>query len=257
LSKEPRILFLDLETLTDTREVLKVFPSLSDYPGRTLKAQLNSVICFGYKWLGSKTQVICAWDFKERWRKDVNDDFAVVRAALEQVWNADVIVTFNGKKFDWRFLQTRAIKHKLGPLPKLMHIDLCQESKKHLYLHTNRLGNVAEFLYGDKKLKHDGWDLWVDVHRRKAKAMRKMSEYCAKDVDLLVPIFKRMRPWLRLPNYNMYSGPKSKPVCPNCGSTRLRRHGLRVADQKIYTRYMCTDCLTTSREHKGLDRKAL
>jgi len=255
--KEPRILFFDIESLTDTREVLKVFPSLSDYPGRTLKAQLNSVICFGYKWLGSPVKVLNAWDYKERWRRDVNDDFAIVREAMEQLWRADVVVTFNGKKFDWKFLSTRAMKHGFGPLPKVMHVDLCQESKKHLFLYNNRLGNVAEFLTGESKLKHSGWDLWVDVHAKKASAMRKMSAYCAKDVELLVPIFKRMRPWLRLPNYNMYTSPKSKPVCPNCGSTRLKRHGLRVADSKIYTRYQCKDCLTCSREHKGLDRKSL
>jgi len=53
----PRIILWDLETLPDLKEVLKVYPSLSDFNGRTLKAQITSIISFGYKEFGKSNPV--------------------------------------------------------------------------------------------------------------------------------------------------------------------------------------------------------
>ena len=104
---DPRIVLFDLETLPNLTEVMKVLPSLSDYPGRTLKAQLNSVICAGWKVFGeSKVHCINAWDFST-WNKSVNDDKQIVSAIRDVLAEADAVVTHNGKKFDWKSRQER------------------------------------------------------------------------------------------------------------------------------------------------------
>lgn len=242
--KEPKIILFDLETLPDLNKALEVWPQLSDFPGRTLKATITSIICAGYKIYGeNKTHCINAWDFNS-WNKDVNNDKKLCLEIYNILKNADAVVTHNGKRFDWKFLQTRLLKHGLGPLPKIHHIDTKETSSRYLFSFNNRLGYLGDTFVGQRKLEHEGWDLWVKVHRKDKIAMKTMTDYCKQDVDLLEKIFVKLKPFInQIPNYNMFiSGHTAKKVCPNCGSTRLRNIGYRYTQTMVYNRYRCKDC---------------
>lgn len=229
-------------------EVMKVFPSLGDFPGRTLKATINSVICFGYRWLGEpQAHVVSSWDFAKRWRADVNDDSMVAKFAHDTLAQADAVVTFNGRKFDEKFLRTRFFVHNLAPLARVPHIDLCAVAKSNLFAYSNSLKQLAPLLVKSDKMEHDGWPLWVRVSNRDKRAQDEMARYCAQDVNLLVPLFKRMKPLIRnIPNYNLWTNSKA-PVCPSCGSTRLLSNGTRSTNTKIYKRLNCVDCGSPAR----------
>lgn len=249
LGRVPKIVLWDLETLPNMREVMKVYPQLSAYPGLTLKATITSIICFGWKNYGDPiTHCVNAWDFPERWAADINDDEAVVREAYRVLHDADQVITFNGKKFDWKYLQTRLYKYKLPPLGKLKHIDLCAEAKKNLYLFNNRLTTVGKFMVGQDKMENGGWQLWCDVMDKIPAAMQLMTEYCKQDVNLLEPIYRDMRPLITgALNQNLVEFVGSKKLCPACGSTRLHSHGWRDTAVKSYRRYLCADCGALSR----------
>lgn len=241
--KKPKIILFDLETLMHMEQIAKRFPSMSAYPGRTLKASINTIICFGYKELGKKrAKCINAWDFKSRWKKDVNDDYAVCKAAYEVLKEADEVVTHNGKRFDWKFLQSRLAFHGLPLLPKIKHTDTCQLAKSNLFLYDNKLNTVAEHLGCEQKLAHTGWQMWVDVLNRKVKAQNLMAKYCKQDVDVLEQVYLELRPF----SGNASSTPKvindDKRECPTCSSNRLYKHGKRATKTKIYQRYRCEDC---------------
>ena len=240
---EPKIILFDIETLANLREVMKVIPNLGDYPGLTLKASINSVICFGYKYLGGKrVNCINAWDFEKPWKKNINDDYHLLKEAYEVLKEADAVVTHNGKRFDWKFIQTRLLYHGFPPLPKIRHIDTCEESKKNLFMFNNRLNTVAKFLTDSTKMENGGWDLWVDVSERKPKAMKLMEEYCKQDVLVLEKVFNKLRPVIKgLPNRNIFKEGDIK-VCPGCGSENLRSNGYRTTTTRSYKRYICVDC---------------
>ncbi len=174
VDNEPKIVIFDLETLPNLPEALKVWPSLSTYPGQTLRATVSTIICGGWKIYGKK-QVHCinAWDFS-RWEKDVNDDYFVVKALHKVLYDADAVVTHNGKNFDWKFLQTRLMYHGLQPLHKIRHLDTKELAKRNLYSFNNRLGTIGEWLVNDKKRWHEGWGLWVKVYGHDPTAMAKM-----------------------------------------------------------------------------------
>jgi DNA polymerase elongation subunit (family B) len=245
---EPKIILFDIETLPDLKEVMKVIPQIGAYPGLTLKATLNSVICFGYKVFAEddKPKCINAWDFKP-WAKDVNNDYEIVKAAREILSEADAVVTHNGRRFDWKFLQTRLIYHKLPPLPKIPHIDTCALAKSNLFLFNNRLNTLAKFLTSEEKMENGGWDLWFKVLNRDPKSMRIMTDYCKQDVNVLEKVFKVLRPFCtQIPNYNLFGGHK-KNVCPSCGSSRLRGLGWRYTKTTSYRRFICLDCSSFSR----------
>ena len=103
MGEERKILILDIETLPDLPKVLKHLPRIDDWPGSSMKASINSVLCIGYKWLGGKTKIINAWDYKN-WDKSVNDDKELLKDFAKIFNEADAIVTQNGKKFDIKFL---------------------------------------------------------------------------------------------------------------------------------------------------------
>jgi DNA polymerase elongation subunit (family B) len=243
---EPKIILWDLETLTNLKEIMKVIHQVGAWPGRTLKADLNSIICFGYKVFGEKKASIKnAWDFKG-WKRDINDDYELVKYIRAVLADADAIVTFNGKRFDLPVLNTRLMIHGLDPLHEIPHVDACQIVKRKMSFFSNRMKDVALRLTQEEKMDNGGWQLWVDVANRIPKAMKIMSDYCVQDVVTLEAIFKKVRPFVKnIPNYNIY-GSHEKPLCPSCGSTRLQKHGFRVTKTNMFQRYHCQDCGSTS-----------
>jgi DNA polymerase elongation subunit (family B)/predicted RNA-binding Zn-ribbon protein involved in translation (DUF1610 family) len=249
---KPRIILFDLETLPEMSKVMKYFTGMSAYPGLTMKATHNTVICAGYKVLGDKkTSIINAWDYPARWKKNVNDDYAVIKAIADVLRDADAIVGHNSRRFDIKFLNTRLVYHGLPPIPKVPHIDTCQVAKSKLFLFNNRLNTVAEHLQCTLKLENGGWSLWERVMQRDKKAQDLMARYCKQDVDTLEEVFVKLRPFITiLPNHNYYTD-GTTVVCPNCGSSKLSRNGLRATKQGPVQRFRCLDCGTSSTKNKA------
>lgn len=241
---KPRIILWDLETLPDLKEVMKVLPGIGQWPGRTLKASINSIICFGYKELGeAQAHCINAWDVDPD--AEVNDDSYVVHAAYEVLKDADAIVTHNGKKFDLKVLNTRLVKYGLPPLHKINHVDTKVVAKR-LMLYSNRLGDVSNFLGGESKLENGGWDLWCKVVDKDPAARKLMAEYCKQDVQVLEQVYNGLRPLMlntEVPNYNLFSD--DSQVCTNCGSHNLQKNGTRLLTTGKRQRYLCGDCGTS------------
>lgn len=240
---EPRIVLFDLETLPNLKQALKVWPRLSQYPGKTMRASITSIACAGWKVLDEKkTHCINAWDFS-RWSKNVNDDYSVCKELRKVLESADAIVTHNGKRFDWKFIQTRLLLNGLKPLPKIPQIDTCAIARANLLMFDNRLGTLGDHLVDDTKLAHQGWELWELVHSRDPEAMKLMTKYCIQDVVLLEKIMKPLRPFIsNMPNYNLWDLGK-QIICPTCGSTsQVKRNGTRATKTSVYQRYHCKAC---------------
>jgi DNA polymerase elongation subunit (family B) len=248
--KKPKIVIFDLETLPNLLEALKVWTQLSQYPGKTMRATITTIICAGWKYYGgSKTECINAWDFPKRWKNDVNDDFMVCKKIYDVLKDTDAVVTYNGKRFDWKFLQTRLAFHGLPFLGKIHHIDCCNIARGNLFALNNKLGTIGELLADDKKLAHTGWKLWVDTYHKCPKALKLMEKYCKQDVKLLEKVFKKMLPFINnMPNHNLYKSEaqykKGVKVCPNCGSEKIYHNGVRSTKTVIYRRMNCKDCGT-------------
>lgn len=251
MSEKPRIVFFDLETLPDLRGALEQWPSLSNFPGLTFRATINSICCFGYMWEGeAQASCLTVWDEPKRWARNRNDDSALCQAAYDILCEADVVVTQNGKAFDWKFLQTRLLLHGLPPLPRILHVDTKQLAKTNLFMFSNSLKHLAKKLTSEEKQENEGWELWVRTHDGDAAAMREMSEYCKQDVFALSKIFERLRPFAReIPNYNNFRK-DGIDVCPNCGGYNLIGHGRRVTKTCVYERVRCKDCGTASMRDK-------
>lgn len=248
MSDSPRILLIDIEVIPDLRKALKYWTKLSSFPGKTLRASVSSICCIGWKVFGEdETHCINAWDFPE-WSVNVNDDGPVLKKFLEVIAGADAIVSHNGKNFDKKHIQTRLLLKGYDLLEDDPHIDTKAISSRNFFFIDNKLQTLGEELFGERKLDHEGWDLWVKTHGRDPAAMKTMEEYCKQDVILLEKIFRRFRPKAtQIPNHNLFSDGAVKKCCPKCGSTRIIANGYRVARTVRYKRYKCRDCGGSSR----------
>lgn len=241
MRKKPRILIVDIESIPDLPEALKVWPQLSDFPGRTLKATINSIACFGYRVHGSgESKVLCAWDYPE-WEVDVNDDRRLVRDAARILRTADIIVTQNGDRFDLPFIQTRLMKNKLSRLPEIFSIDTKKEARRQMSAFSNSLKYLAEQFTDTEKMENEGWPLWVKVHGRDPLAMQTMRTYCGQDLAATEALFDVLRPGIkRFPNMNQFFLEGDR--CPNCGSQTLKKRGTRLLVEREVQRLQCMTC---------------
>lgn len=252
MSSKPRIVLFDLETLPDLMGALKHWPSLGDWQGRTLKASITTVCCFGYMIHGEKkAKVKSSWDFPSYANNGpyTVDDLDLCLFAYDVLKDADVVVTQNGKAFDWKYLQTRIAiqnkKHKLNlpQLPKIVHIDTKLLSKANLLMYSNSLKHLAEELTNVKKMDNEGWPLWVKTFLKDPKAMAMMAKYCRHDVQATDEVFKALKPFAKLPNFNLFRKDAAE-CCPNCGGFNFRSEGTRTTLTRRYRRTVCKDCGT-------------
>lgn len=227
---------------------MRYFPRLSDWHGKTFSATLSSILCASWKVLNEpKVHTIKAWDFS-RWSRDMNDDYTVLKEIVKVMEGADMVVTHNGKRFDWPFFQTRLLTHGLKPMHEIAHADTALLARRNLKNIDNRLGTIGREFCKDTKLENGGWDLWERIQfETTQKDLNLMQKYCEQDVLLLEKVFKLLRPFAKnIPNYNLHTVGEQN-ICPSCGSSRLRHNGYRSTKTMSYKRLKCLDCGSSSR----------
>lgn len=84
-------------------------------------------------------------------REPAQESAALARVSA-LVARASLLVSFNGKSFDWPLLKARCIMNRLPPLPERPHLDLLHVGKR---LHKRRL---SRFRLKDLELEVLGWD---------------------------------------------------------------------------------------------------
>jgi hypothetical protein len=161
---------------------------------------------------------------------------------------ADVVIHYNGTKFDIPTLNKEFVLHGMKPPAPYKQVDLLRTARGQFRFTSNKLDYVAQVLGLGKKVKHTGHELWVKCMAGDADAWKVMEEYNRQDVVLLEKVYDRLTPWIKgHPNHGVYDEP-GIPVCPSCGHHHLQRRGFARTIANIYARYQCQSCGTWCRE---------
>lgn len=240
-----KIVTFDLETIWDINEWAREDRAfgMSNWHGRTMKANINSILSFGWQVHGEKATNVSVWDFPKRFKKSLNDDYDVCKKAYDILHDADAIVTHNGKGFDLPFLRTRLKKNKLPALPpKIVHIDTKEIASREYSLFSNRLSDLAEFLGVGAKISTSGKKLWTRIYQGDRDAMKEMDRYNIQDVKVTTLCALAMRDiTTNWPNINIGN---TKQVCRACGGKHLEKRGFSYTATTKRQRYVCLDCGT-------------
>lgn len=253
-------IYWDLETLPDPRQVYKRLPSIGQWPGRTFKGELHSIISFGYRINDEPSQCINVWDGQGD-DYDRSNDSALVFQAYEILSQADEIVTHNGKRFDVKVMNTRLARYGMPPLPNTKHVDTKVVAKNGLSLYSNSLADVAKFFgVSDKMHWESKWDTWVRfAFGQDTRADRKiMDKYCKQDVDTMAEVYDKLKPYMRGSAANRGVFKPGEVTCPTCGSEKVFANGRRTTTTQVQQRFMCGDCGSSSfKTIRGKSLKAM
>lgn len=218
---KPNILTLDIETLP---AVSFHFRMWDENIGPDMYKERSRVYSVGYRWLGdTETKYLSAptWE-------DIPALLIQIHALLNK---ADAVVVYNGKKFDLPRLEGEFAQLGLPPLGKLTVIDVL-ETVKTFALPSNKLQYALEYFKCGKKVKTEGFPLWVKVYYQDPAAMKKMMVYCKGDVLGLERLYKKLRP--RIKNHpDLFYG----MGCPVCGTEKFTK--LRQRHTKLYAIDVC------------------
>lgn len=230
-----KILLCDIETSPTTAYVWGLFKQNIPlnhiiYSGRTL--------CWAAKWLDSEEVMFS---------KESDPDM------LHKIWalldEADVVVHYNGKKFDIPCLNKEFIKHGFTPPSPYKQVDLLTVVRSQFKFTSNKLSYVAEYLGLTKKVSSVGFDTWVKCMEGDENAWKEMEVYNRGDVITLQDLYIKLLPWItNHPKHSVYK--QQEGICPNCGGSHIQKRGFAYTLSCVYQRFRCMGCGTWFRNTK-------
>ena len=209
------------------------------------------VMSWAAKWLGEDKIMYASQSKKSK--NEMRNDKGILKGLWKLVNSADIVITFNGKKFDQKKINTRFIINGMKPTITAKHIDVYKILKEKFGFTSNSMENVAKDLGLEPKYKHknfDGDNMWTECLKGNQEAWAEMEIYNKQDVTLLEQIYNIIIPWDNSVNFNLYNDDTIN-TC-KCGSTTFTRNGFKYLAKGKYQRYVCTKCGAESRSHKNL-----
>lgn len=209
--------------------------------GMDFNADTGFIMAISYKWAGEKKVYTITREKRNEWVKDFVNDKEICRKFAKVVEQADMVIGWNSRSFDWRFIQTRMIFHRLGWLPPVPHEDGLQTARRTLKMRRS-LENIGKF-FGLKtqKEKMDLHKVWFPAACGDPVALRQVIKRCESDVLLLEEAYNLLKPGSKVhPNVGLIDGEPGG--CPLCKSTKLQQRGKVFALRHYRIRYHCQQC---------------
>ena len=177
------------------------------------------------------------------------NDLEVVVKLIEAINSCDVVVTFNGKKFDVKKLNTRALYWGLPPVVIPRHVDLMQDAKRLFKFPSNSMQNISQYLGEDGKIATGGSRLWQRCAEHENydacdSALQEMLNYNLQDIVATRDLHKRFMGWSKnTPNIATITKQvqernlkeDTELLCVHCGSDDVSKIMVDGVAKKGYT----------------------
>jgi DNA polymerase elongation subunit (family B)/predicted RNA-binding Zn-ribbon protein involved in translation (DUF1610 family) len=224
-----KILLLDIET---SPNLAYVWGTWQQDVNVNHMVNTSTTLCWAAKWHDQKRVM---FDSVHQ-----SSEKQMLRGIHRLLDEADVVVHYNGKKFDVPTLNKEFLLNGMAPPSPYKQVDLLQVMRGTFRFQSNKLDFVAKQLGFGGKTGHEGFQLWVKCMAGDNAAWRRMREYNMNDVVQLEKVYNRVLPWIGgHPNHNTYG---KSGACPKCGKKRLQRRGEARNAAGSYQRFQCLDC---------------
>jgi hypothetical protein len=231
-----KILFLDLETSPNLAHVWGLW---DQNIAITQIERSTEVICWGARWLGSDKVI-----FKSVHHHGKEAMLDELHKVMDE---ADVLIGWNSAAFDSKHIKREFIENGYLPPSPWIELDLMRIVRSQFKFPSNKLDYVAQKLGVGAKVKHSGFQLWLDCMAGIPKAWKEMKEYQIQDVNLLLDLYDILKPWIK--NHPHVGASEGRPTsCRNCGHDELKPNGSQTTGAGKYKKYQCAKCFT---HHKG------
>jgi len=186
------------------------------------------ILSFAYKWLGEK---------KIYFIRAPHNDAHLVKELWKLFDEADMLVAHNGNRFDFKKVCSRFISYGLTSPSPYKTVDTRLVSRRYFGFNSNKLDDLGEYLGVGRKVKHEGFDLWLRCLSGDERAWKTMEKYNKQDVALLEKIYLKMRPYMVTYHKLVFDG-----TCQHCGSTDVYFRGTCRTRTRVGRRFQCKKC---------------
>jgi DNA polymerase elongation subunit (family B) len=220
----PKILIVDIETSPHLVYSWGLWKQDIN-PEQLVKA--SEILCWGATWYGKR-----GYYYDNLFQKSMIKN---IRDGLDE---ADIVVHYNGKKFDVPIINTAILKAGLKPPSPYKQVDLLGVVKSKFKFPYSRLGFVCPDLGLSEKEHHEGFSLWKKCMEGDKKAWATMKKYNLKDVEITEALYTKLKPWID--NHpRLYDDPRT---CPYCNSSKVYRKQSKIALKHRYIQFHCQSC---------------
>lgn len=167
-----------------------------DIEATHLKPNVGRIICVSFKPIGQPTYTMhCLQpEFK---KADVYDDGALANAVIDELEKYDIIVGWNSKAFDYKFVNSRAFR--VGGRMKVAqyHVDGMWSWRSKMSAWSGLAAAQGFALPDNETVKTSiAWDKWMQVLGWDAKlsrlALDEIVDHCEKDVVVLEDVYRTL-----------------------------------------------------------------
>jgi hypothetical protein len=235
--RHPRILTLDLERIPGefTRRI---------WHPRDLQRlnwlhpdnwnSLPQIVCAGAKWWGSDRMLFAA-----TWQNP--DPLHVIRRCHEWISDADILITYNGRKADEKWLRSEWVEAGFVPPKPYKSVDLYAVARQQFDFESKSLDHLCKRLGIESKAGHYDADEAIAAHNGNRAAQKSIRAYNLQDVKVTEAAADRLGPWITTwPHVGVITGVER--CCWRCGSEDLTQDGYVSAVTNQYALLKCGDC---------------
>lgn len=163
-----------------------------------LNADFGIVLCGGFtEWNGKKRALknvdIVRLDEQNGYAKHKWDDRELVKQIRDRLNEADIIVSYNGRRFDIPYLNARLVYWGDDVLPKKKHVDMLYQVRYKLKLSSSRLESAQNFLGLDEHKTKMIPQIWIPAVTGDKASMDYIVDHCRRDVVVLHDVYDKLK----------------------------------------------------------------
>lgn len=229
VAKSAKVLVIDIERVPGTAYAWD--PKTRYLPPSAWITQPRTV-CWAARWYGqSKTMFEAEWLNRDR--------------MVEKAWDlynaAEIVVTYNGIRFDDKHLRSAWIEAEMSPPAPWKAVDLFKVVQQFGW-GSKSMDSVSKRL--DLKGKSDVYnrDLALAACAGDKAAAKQLREYNVGDIDATITLYDRLRPWISTHPHHLMGTADDRLTCNACWSDDLEPNGTKLAQQIVYRLYRCRNC---------------
>lgn len=129
--------------------------------------------------------------------EQVGNDKKVARLTGEELGKYDVWVTYFGKGFDWKFLNTRLLKWGMQPIEPKLHIDMYFSVASKLLTGRKSQAHILDFLGTKQRKMSVSPNVWAEAPHNEAVSIPTLVKRCESDVAGLEAMYQRTKHLIR------------------------------------------------------------
>tara|TARA_R110000850_G_scaffold72024_11_gene158724 strand:- start:25755 stop:26714 length:960 start_codon:yes stop_codon:yes gene_type:complete len=233
-----KVLVYDIETC---QVPAMVFWTGKTYINHKQLKEEPKIISISYKWLGTDEVHSVEWDSD-------HCDEQLMRDFLPIYNQSNMVVGYNNDNFDNKWINARAVKHRLDVNLHVKSFDVYKQAKRIIKIPSYSMAYLCKYFGVTLKQSHEGIKMWEMIQSGTVEQQReyldKMLAYNVGDIISTEELYLGMRKYFGHKTHLGVILGEGKDTCPNCGGSNIEEYNgnlLVTAAGTIQRHMICLD----------------